>query len=61
MSSQEALRTLLQRQELELDKLTAQYVEVESAIYTHTDEVEYESLDQGGKTAYTRKLNELNK
>lgn len=55
------LRQILTQQRAELRRHVAAYVEVEREFYSHTDGVNYDSLDQGAKAAYTRKLNELTK
>ena len=62
MSNQEgSLREILKKQEAELEKHVAKYLELEEKYFEHTTGVEYESLDTGAKAAYTRKLNELDK
>eukprot|EP00171_Calliarthron_tuberculosum_P003786 IDg3786t1 len=61
MSGTDALRSLLQRQKAERDRLTALYVEIEMETYDHTTASVYAELDSTGKSAFTKKLNALEK
>lgn len=56
-----ALGTVLRKQEDLVAKLKADYLQAEMAVFAHTEGSDYDSLDQGQKGVYTRKLNELTK
>ena len=43
------LRKLVERQTAELDRYTAEYVQVENKIHDHTNGVDYDQLDTGAR------------
>ena len=59
MVTNEALSSMLQKQEVDLARLTASYVAAEEQYHQHVTRVDYETLETAEKSAYTREKNKL--
>ncbi len=60
-SNADTLRTLLTRQNSELEAHVSSYIQVENELQEHVDGVNYAELETTAKTAFTKKKNELAK